>query len=319
MRKIFAAGSILVDKINGIDAYPKAGELTQIRSLDRVPGGLVPNTGCDIRILDPSIPVCAVGAVGDDDEGRFVTAELARTGLDVSGVVVKKNLATSFTEVMSVAGGERTFFTYPGASAEWGYDDFPFGQVSAGDIVLLGYFLLLAKIDAGDGVKILRELKARGVRTAIDLVSENSDRYTLVREALPYVDYLVVNELEAARIAGESETADSLKLKAIAEKLFALGVNGRVVIHMPEKGVTLTKDGRWTERPSPALPAGFIKGKTGAGDAYCAGTLLSIYRGLPDGEILDNGAVAAAGALSASGATEGMRTLSELKNFLNLC
>ena len=175
MRKVVAAGSILVDKINEIGAYPKAGELTQIRARSRVPGGLVPNTGCDIHILDERIPVSAFGAVGDDDDGRFAVAELKRRGLDTAGVVVKPT-ATSFTDVMSVPGGERTFFTYPGASAEWGYDDFPFDLVQEGDLVLLGYFLLLAKIDAGDGCRILKELKRIGAETAIDLVSENSDR-----------------------------------------------------------------------------------------------------------------------------------------------
>ena len=153
MRKVVAAGSILVDKINEIGAYPKAGELTQIRARSRVPGGLVPNTGCDIHILDSGIPVSAFGAVGNDDDGRFAVAELKRRGLDTAGVVVKPT-ATSFTDVMSVPGGERTFFTYPGASADWGYDDFPFDLVQAGDLVLLGYFLLLAKIDAGDGLAI---------------------------------------------------------------------------------------------------------------------------------------------------------------------
>ena len=201
MRKVVAAGSILVDKINEIGAYPKAGELTQIRARSRVPGGLVSNTGCDIRILDPGIPVAAFGAVGDDDDGRFAVAELKRRGLDTAGVVVKPT-ATSFTDVMSVPGGERTFFTYPGASAEWGYDDFPFEKIEAGDLVLLGYFLLLAKVDAGDGLRILKELKRIGAETAIDLVSENSDRYSLVRECLPYVDNLIVNEIEAARLAG---------------------------------------------------------------------------------------------------------------------
>ena len=112
MRKVVTAGSILVDKINEIGAYPKAGELTQIRARSRVPGGLVPNTGCGIHILDPGIPVAAFGAVGDDDDGRFAVAELKRRGLDASGVVVKPT-ATSFTDVMSVPGGERTFFTYP--------------------------------------------------------------------------------------------------------------------------------------------------------------------------------------------------------------
>ena len=308
MRKIIAAGSILVDKINEIGGYPQAGELVQIRSLARVPGGLVPNTGCDIHILAPEIPVAAFGAVGDDDEGRFVVGELTRKGLDVAGIVIKRAQKTSFTDVMSVPGGERTFFTYPGASADWGYEDFAFDLVSAGDLVLLGYFLLLAKIDAGDGLKILKELRRRGVETAIDLVTENSDRYGLVRECLPYVDHLVINEIEAARIVGKDGSSEEL-----AGELLRLGVGRRVVIHQPERGVSFVRGGGPVSVDSLKLPAGFIRGKTGAGDAYCAGVLAGIYRGLPEEEILKCGGLAAVGALSAPGATEGMKTFKELK------
>ena len=311
MRKVVTAGSILVDKINEIGAYPKAGELTQIRARSRVPGGLVPNTGCGIHILDPGIPVAAFGAVGDDDDGRFAVAELKRRGLDASGVVVKAT-ATSFTDVMSVTGGERTFFTYPGASADWGYDDFPFDMVEEGDLVLLGYFLLLAKVDAGDGLRMLKELKRIGAETAIDLVSENSNRYALVRECLPYVDNLVVNEIEASRLAGVEGD-----LREIAARLFELGVQRRVVIHMPEKGVSLLKDGTWTEVESVALPEGFIKGKTGAGDAFCAGCLTGIFNGLSEKEILELGGIAAVGAMSATGAVEGMRSIAELRRLVS--
>ena len=311
MRKVVTAGSILVDKINEIGAYPKAGELTQIRARSRVPGGLVPNTGCGIRILDPGIPVAAFGAVGDDDDGRFAVAELKRRGLDASGVVVKPT-TTSFTDVMSVPGGERTFFTYPGASADWGYDDFPFDMVGDGDLVLLGYFLLLAKVDAGDGLRILKKLKRIGAETAIDLVSENSNRYALVRICLPYVDNLVVNEIEASRLAGVEGD-----LREIAARLFELGVQRRVVIHMPEKGVSLLKDGAWTEVSSVALPEGFIKGKTGAGDAFCAGCLTGIFNGLAEKEILELGGIAAVGAMSAPGAVEGMRSIAELRRLVS--
>ena len=311
MRKVVAAGSILVDKINEIGAYPKAGELTQIRARSRVPGGLVPNTGCGIHILDPGIPVAAFGAVGDDDDGRFAVAELKRRGLDTAGVVVKAT-ATSFTDVMSVPGRERTFFTYPGASADWGYEDFPFDMVEEGDIVLLGYFLLLAKVDAGDGLRILKELKRIGAETAIDLVSENSNRYALVRICLPYVDNLVVNEIEASRLAGVEGD-----LRKIAARLFELGVQKRVVIHMPEKGVSLLKDGTWTEVESVALPEGFIKGKTGAGDAFCAGCLTGIFNGLSEKEILELGGIAAVGAMSAPGAVESMRPIAGLRRLVS--
>lgn len=306
MRKVVAAGSILVDRINEIVAYPKAGELAQIRALSRVPGGLVPNTGCDVHILDPEIPVAAFGAVGNDDDGRFAVAELKRRGLDTAGVVVKP-AATSFTDVMSIPGGERTFFTYPGASADWGFDDFPFDRVSKGDLVLLGYFLLLAKIDAGDGLKILKELNRRGVETAIDLVSENSDRYRLVRDCLPCVDHLIVNEIEAARIAGRE--ADSPEL---AEALIESGVGQCVIIHEPTKGTLLRRGGTCIELPSFTLPEGFVVDKTGAGDAYCAGVLTGLARGVDDCEILRRGRLAAIGALSGAGATAGVRELGEL-------
>jgi sugar/nucleoside kinase (ribokinase family) len=308
-RKIVVAGSILVDRINEVDAYPGLGELTQIRALSRVSGGLVPNTGMDVHILAPDIPVAAFGKVGRDEDGDFVVSVLEKAGLDVSGIV-RSEKPTSFTNVVSVRGGERTFFTYPGASADWGYDDFPFEKVSPGDIVLLGYFLLLDRIDAGEGEKILKKLKEIGAMTAIDLVSENSDRYSLVRKCLPYVDYLIVNETEAQRIAGVGgDTQD----RETCEALMRLGVREKVIIHRPERGVLLQKGGVFAQRPCVKIPEGFIKGKTGAGDAYCAGALTAIFRGLSPDETLTCGAVAAVGALSAPGATEGMKTMDELK------
>ena len=314
MRRIVAAGSILVDHINGIDAYPNSGELAQIRSVARAPGGLVPNTGRDIRSLAPDVPVAAFGMVGDDDDGRFAVSALAASGIDTSGISVSHESKTSFTEVMSVAGGERTFFTFQGASAEWGFDDFPFDLVSSGDIVLLGYFLLLEKIDEGDGLRILRELKSRGALTAVDLVTENSHRYALVRECLTHVDFLIVNETEAARLADSQDPSD---LRSIADSLVKLGVRESVVIHHPGGAVSLGKNGAWSERRSFTLPRGFIQGKTGAGDAFCAGALTGIYKGLSDGEILELGALAAVGALSAPGATEGMRSVSDLRHLIS--
>ena len=44
---IAVAGSILVDEINEISAYPNAGELTKIRSLKKSVGGCVPNVAID--------------------------------------------------------------------------------------------------------------------------------------------------------------------------------------------------------------------------------------------------------------------------------
>ena len=303
MRKgIMVAGSVLVDKINVIAAYPKTGELTQIKEVKRSVGGLVPNVGIDLKKIAPDLDVYACGKVGNDAEGDFVKAEFARCGLDTRGLVTDESEKTSFTDVMSVAGGERTFFTYAGACARFGADDVDLDAIPAA-MLHLGYFLLLDKIDNGDGVKILKKAKEKGVRTSIDLVSENSDRYRLVLPCLPYTDNLIINEIEGGSLAGIEPQKENVR--KIAETLKKMGVGERVIIHLPEFGACCSDSG-YTEIASFSYPKGYIKGTTGAGDAFCAGALYGIYNGYSDKEILEFASMAAAVSLRAPDAVSGM-------------
>ena len=310
MAGIAIAGSILVDKINEIGSYPSVGELTQIRAVKRAVGGCVPNVAIDLKTLSPETDIYAIGKVGQDDEKTFLLHELGDRGIDLTGIRVSRKERTSLTEVMSIVGGQRTFFTYPGASADFGLSDIDFHSFKA-DMLHLGYFLLLDKVDNGDGEKILAKAKSLGIKTSIDLVSENSDRYKLVIPCLKYTDNVIINESEAGKIAEIEPKRENLK--AICEKIMGFGIGERVIIHMPALAVCLAKDGSYTEIPSYKLPAGFIKGTTGAGDAFCAGALLAIYLGKSDEQILSIASRAAVGALSAADAVSGMKSLSELE------
>lgn len=314
MKGIAVAGSILVDRINEISRYPERSELTKISRVTLATGGCVPNVAIDLKRLDPTLPVYAIGRVGRDGDGDFAVSVLESESVDVSGIV-RSDEKTSFTEVMSEVGGQRTFFTYPGASAEFSDGDVTLDP-DAYSIFHLGYFLLLDRIDAGDGEKLLRRASEAGIETSIDLVSENSDRYSIVKPVLPLVDNLIINELEAGKIVGIEPKEENIE--KIAEALMALGVRRRVVIHMTAAAYILSKDGL-SVLPSFALPKDYIKGTTGAGDAFCAGALLAISRGLSDREVLEYGQVAALGALRAADAVSGMAALDELqvisKNF----
>ena len=308
---IAVAGSILVDQINEIAAYPSAGELTQIRRVQKAVGGCVPNVAIDLVRLDPTLTVKAVGRIGKDEEGEFVKTVLSENGVDVSPLTVSDD-KTSFTQVMSVSGGQRTFFTYAGACAEFGKADVDLEALNV-KMLHLGYFLLLEQIDKGEGVEILKRACEMGIKTSIDLVSENSDRYSLVLPCLPYTDNLIINELEAGQLTGIEPKRENLR--AIAEKLMELGVRERVIIHMKDLGLCLSKRG-FTVFGAYDVPRSWIKGTTGAGDAFCAGALLGIYQNRSDEEILDLASVSAIGALSAPDAISGMRTESEL---IELC
>ncbi len=308
---IAVAGSILVDKINEISAYPQSGELTQILSVQKAVGGCVPNVAIDLKKICPDTLIYAIGKVGNDEDGEFVTSVLKNENVDVSGVTVSQNEKTSFTDVMSITGGQRTFFTYAGASAKFGLSDIDFDNICP-EILHLGYFLLLEKVDNGDGIKILQKAKEKGIKTSIDLVSENSDRYSLVLPCLPYTDYLIINELEAGKLTGIEPTNENLQ--KIAYKLKELGVKEKVVIHKPDCSVCLSESG-FSYLPSYSLPEGYIKGTTGAGDAFCAGVLVGIYKGLNDTEIMEFASACAVMALGSTDATGGLKTEAEIKEF----
>ncbi len=310
---IAIAGTILVDKINEIIAYPKVGNLTKILSVEKSTGGNIPNVGIDLKKIDADLKVYAIGKIGDDDDGKFLIKALSDNGVDTKGLLISKTNNTSFTDVMSVKGGERTFFTYMGACAEFAEKDVDFDNFNA-KMLHLGYFLLLDKIDQGDGEKILKRAKELGIKTSIDVVSENSDRYKLVIPCLQYTDNLIINEIEASKIAGVEFNGNNLK--EIAEILISYGVKERVIIHLPSYSVCLSCNGDFTVVPSLDIPKSFVKGTTGAGDAFCAGSLYSIYNGYSDEEILKFASMCAGVSLRTVDAISGLTTKEEI---INIC
>ena len=308
---IAVAGSVIVDQINEISAYPGIGELTQIRSIQKAVGGCVSNVALDLKKISPELAIYAAGTVGDDEDGAYVTGALRENGVDTSGVTILKGERTTFTDVKSVVGGQRTFFVYAGASAKFGSEHVNFEKICP-KMLHLGYFLLLERVDNGEGLKILKAAKEQGIETSIDLVSENSDRYALVRPCLPYTDYLIINELEAGKLVDMKPNKDNLE--QIAQALMGMGVQKKVIIHMPECAVCASGEG-CIRVPSLKLPDGYIQGTTGAGDAFCAGALIGIYHGWDDREILEFASASAVMALGSQDASSGLKTMEEIKAY----
>ena len=101
MGGIAIAGSVIVDRINEIHAYPNAGELTQVYSIKRAVGGCVPNVAIDLKRICPTMQVFACGKVGDDADAVLLRDTLAADGVDASLLSVCAE-PTSFTAVMSL-------------------------------------------------------------------------------------------------------------------------------------------------------------------------------------------------------------------------
>ena len=322
MRGIACLGNLIVDVIKEIDGYPALGELASIAGVSYATGGLAANCLLDLAKMDPSLPLTAAGLVGADGYGDYIVNELDAAGIDTRHVGRHADLPTSFTDVMSLRGGERSFFHCRGANAAFGPAHIPLDEISA-DILHFGYILLLDALDAPDPdcgtvlARVLAGARARGVKTSIDVVSEQGGRFAqCVVPALRYTDYCVINEIEAAAVTGIAcRDGQGLllvdRMRPICEALRALGVYRWAVVHCPEG--SFAADGKhYVCQPSLALPKGEIKGKTGAGDAFCAGVLYGAQQGMALPEALKLATAAAAASLTQASASAGLRSVAEL-------
>jgi sugar/nucleoside kinase (ribokinase family) len=125
-----------------------------------------------------------------------------------------------------------------------------------------------------------------------------------------------MNETESGMISGipprDSDGAVIPEnIERICRDLFSKGVTRYVVVHCPEAGFMMRADGKFITVPSLVLPDGYIQGTVGAGDAFCAGILYSVYRDEPPVHALRLASLCAAANLSGTDSIGGMRTLDE--------
>lgn len=328
-RGIAVAGNLTVDTVKTIPSYPGPGMLATIGSLRRAVGGCVPNTLLDLARMGDDIKLAAIGRVGDDEPGRYLLDQLRQYGVRTDGVRVSATSATSFSDVISAEDtGERTFFHYRGANAEFCPDDMPAARLDC-RLLHIGYILLLDAFDQPDDAhgtvlaRYLRGVQAQGVLTCVDVVSDVGGRFAqTVAPALRWCDYAIMNEIEACAVSGlpprdgQGRLIEQNLVRTL-ETFMRLGVRRRAVIHCPEGGCCMDADTGYVWAPSFRLPAGFIKGSVGAGDAFCAGCLRAVYEGRDAGSMLRLGAAAAAASLSAVDSVSGMKPLATLERWIS--
>jgi len=321
---ITIAGNILTDNVKTVSTYPRPGNLADIYDAAQAVGGCVPNTLIDLARMQGEIPLKAAGRVGDDASGRFVLEQMEKMGIDTSAVSFSKAKLTSFSDVMSaVDTGERTFFHYRGANAEFAPEHIPLQALDC-SILHIGYILLLDAFDAHDAeystvmARFLHNVQERGVLTSIDVVSGEEGLFQeKVIPALRYCDYAIMNEFEGGSVSGLAVRDGDGKLNIgniikTLEFILAQGVRRRVILHCPEAGFCLDAQQGLFMEPSLKLSRKYMKGSVGAGDAFGAGCLYAIYHQKDPRWMLRYAAAAAAANLSAPDSVSGMKTAAEL-------
>ena len=318
---VLAGGNWIIDQVKMVDVYPQPEQLANIRSEAQGTGGAAFNVLINLARLGAPFPLFGAGLIGKDSLGEIILADCRTHKIDARHLRGTEVAPTSYTDVMTEqATGRRTFFHNRGANALWRGDDLDFRKIKA-RIFHMGYLLLLDALDEPDkqlgtkGAALLAAAQNAGFKTSVDVVSEDSDRFSkVVIPALKYVDYCILNELEAGKTTGfrirqPGGHLDKVALRHAAGALLQHGVRELVVIHFPEGGFARTRKGDDVWQSSLNLPPKYIAGTAGAGDAFCAGVLLGLHEGWDFARCLLTGVCVAAASLSDPTCTKGVKNL----------
>lgn len=318
---VIAGGNWIIDQVKVIDRFPVRESLANIRSQHHGTGGAPYNVLLDLAKLGTDLPLAAAGLVGKDALGDSILADCKKHKIDTKFLKNTAAAPTSYTDVMTEErDGKRTFFHRRGANALWKGDDIDFNKSKA-RIFHLGYLLLLDALDAPDpkygtrAARLLASAQAAGLKTSVDVVSEDSDRFSsVVVPALKHTDYCILNEIEAGKTAGfkirqDNGVLDTVSLRHAAGALLQQGVSELIIIHFPEGAFARTRKGEDVWQSALKVPAKQILGTAGAGDAFCAGVLYGLHEGWELKRCLEAGVSVAAASLSDPTCTGGIKPL----------
>jgi sugar/nucleoside kinase (ribokinase family) len=284
---ILAAGNFIVDRVKVIDDYPAQETLANISSEEISNGGGPFNVLTDLARMGVKYPLEAAGLIGVDPDGKWILEECRASGLETSRLMRCESIPTSYTDVMTVgATGKRTFFHQRGANAAFTGEGLDFEKTNA-RIFHLGYLLLLDHLDsfAGDGrtyaSHLLERARKSGLKTSVDLVSAAHENFAgIVKSALPWTDYLFLNEIEAGKVLGRAVGVGKPDVLAEAAKeILKLGVCEVVTLHTENEAVSATVSGEVFHQVARRVPAEKVVGANGAGDAFAAGFLHILHEG----------------------------------------
>jgi ribokinase len=254
---VLVFGSINIDLVTRVERFPRPGETVAGISFASYPGGKGANQALACALA--GAPTCLVGAVGRDVFAVPALSLLGKAGVDLASVA-RVDRATGCATILVAGSGENLIVSVPGANAAADPYSIPDALLSASSTVSLQHELPAAANQA-----LIERARRNGSRVVLNA----SPWRSLSLETLCTVDYLVVNEREAAALAAAFDWPRPARDLALAA---AATVHDLTIV------VTLGKQGALAARGSELLrvqaPDVNVIDTTGAGDAF-AGTLIA--------------------------------------------
>ncbi|MEM8540872.1 MAG: sugar kinase [Pseudomonadota bacterium] len=180
------------------------------------------------------LSVQAVGGIGPDDMGAWVLQKLKSFDINVDNMELCPDFTTSSSIVTTRPDGARPALHKKGATGGFFINDDQVDRVLDTKILHVGGVGLMDAMDKGRTAEIMRDAKARGCITTLDVFASTKEDLALIEPLLPHTDYFMPSEEEAMALSGLSdfdEIADFLLGKGAGCVILTLGELGAMYRH----------------------------------------------------------------------------------------
>ena len=284
--RVTVLGSLNMDISVTVPRLPEPGATVLGSAARFTPGGKGANQAVAAARLGAGVRMA--GCVGDDDFGRRLLAALREEGVDHQGVRVTADAPTGLAMISVDHAGENIITVAPGANHEVGDEELA-AAAGPGDILVI-----CAEIP----VPAIKAALARAARCVLNLAPAPPDAAAVVATG---VDWLVVNETEAAAVLGRpvsglaeaGQAATALITAGARHAVVTAGAHGAALAG-PDATATIS-----------AFRVDAVD-TVGAGDTFVGALAVALAAGIPAAEAVRAASAAGATAATRPGAQAGM-------------
>jgi len=286
---IVIIGSINMDLVLRVPRMPVPGETLAGGSFMTIPGGKGANQAVACaRLSRPNAAVAMVACVGDDAFGAQMRASIVASGIDDRHIVEIANEATGIASILVDDQAQNSIVLAAGANGRLAINHLEQARalIAAASIVLLQL-----EVPMPVAVHAIEMAHALGKTVVLNPAPAQA----LPPALLAKIDYLILNEIEAAMLAGQ----ESDDIPMLATELRVRGARN-VVVTLGEKGVY----GDFEHAGVRQMAAHQVKAvdTTAAGDTFIGGFIAALAEGRDPFAAIAYGQAAAAISVTREGA-----------------
>ena len=295
--KVLCFGSLNIDYTYKVEHFVQKGETISSQSLQVFSGGKGLNQS--IALAKAGADTSHAGAIGTD--GRFLLEQMEAAGVNTEHVAVLEDVRSGNAIIQNDREGDNCIILYGGANQAITREqaDSVIGSFAPGDYIVL-------QNEINELAYIMEKAHERGMKVIL-----NPSPMDEKIKALPldYVDYFLLNEVEAGQILETDETDGEI----LADRLLERFPGAAIVLTLGSKG-SIYADGTQKIRQQ----AYRVKAvdTTAAGDTFTGYFIAETASGQAPEKAMDLASRASAIAVTRAGAAPSIPLRKEVEEYV---